>query len=165
MIIGDEGKANDCLNRIGYYRLSGYWFLFRQRDANGSPVDLFKSGTAFETVISLYYFDKNLRLLMLDAIERIEIALRVHICLYLGRLGPLAHRDPNTFDGTFSRRRDPKTKTILHRDWLDRIDAEFGRSKEDFAKHFRSKYPGESPPIWIACEVWDFGRCLIYFLV
>ena len=31
MIISDRARALDYLKRIGYYRLSGYWFAFRER--------------------------------------------------------------------------------------------------------------------------------------
>jgi len=157
MIIPNHSKANQCLERIGYYRLSAYWFPFRTVDNSGNITDTFKPNTSFETVINLYYFDKNLRMVTLDIVERIEIALRGHIASLLGAKSPLAHRDPQMLDGKFARKRNKKTQKIPHQDWLDQIDKEFGRSKEEFAKHFKSKYPQDKPPIWIACEVWSFG--------
>lgn len=33
MQVGDDVKAADYLERIGDYRLSGYWYDFRQRGA------------------------------------------------------------------------------------------------------------------------------------
>jgi abortive infection bacteriophage resistance protein len=50
----------------------------------------------------------------------------------------------------------------LHDDWLARTDQAFDRSKEEFAKHFKTTYGGY-PPIWIACEVWDFGALSFLF--
>lgn len=44
-----------------------------------------------------------------------------------------------------------------HQKWLSLHDEAFDRSKEEFAKHFKTKYSGENPPIWIAAEIWDFG--------
>jgi hypothetical protein len=41
--------------------------------------DDFRPGTTFQQVMNLYVFDKRLRLLFLDAIERVEVALRVDI--------------------------------------------------------------------------------------
>ena len=35
--VTDRAKALNCLQRIGYYRLSGYWFAFRQRSPLFSP--------------------------------------------------------------------------------------------------------------------------------
>jgi abortive infection bacteriophage resistance protein len=160
MIVSDRAKAIEMLHRIGYYRLSGYWYPFRA--SLPSPIgpmvgDNFKSGTELGSIIDLYVFDKKLRLLMLDAFERVEIALRVQIALTLGRRGAKAHRDPGALHGNFARRTDPSTKRVLHQIWLQKTDDDFAKSREEFAKHFRKKYPGEHPPIWIACEAWDFG--------
>ncbi len=160
MSISDRAKATEMLHRIGYYRLSGYWYPFRATvPSPAGPIvgDMFRSGTELSTVIDLYIFDKKLRLLMLDAFERIEIALRVQIALTLGKRGPYAHRDPAALHGNFARRTDPATKKVLHQVWLQKTDESFDRSREEFAKHFRKKYAGENPPIWIACEAWDFG--------
>lgn len=156
MAIPDEGKAAACLSRIGYYRLSGYWYLFRRQATSTTRLDVFEPSTSFDTIIDLYLFDKHLRMHLLDVIERIEIALRVRVCALLGPRGILAHRDPNVFDGNFSRIRKTNGRTE-HQDWLGRIDDEFARSKEEFVKYFKQKYPNEYPPCWISCEVWDFG--------
>lgn len=154
------------LHRIGYYLLSGYWYPFREtvRTSRGLVVgDNFKPGTELSTIIDLYVFDKKLRLLFLDAFERIEIALRVQVSLTLGLRGPLAHRDPNALHGNFARRTDPRTRRVEHQEWLRRTDDQFRDSREEFAKHFRSKYAGEHAPIWIACEAWDFGAMSYLF--
>ena len=160
MVISDVPRATEMLNRIGYYRLSGYWYPFREIVVSGGVAgigDNFKPGTELSCVIDLYIFDKKLRLLLLDAFERIEIALRVQISLTLGLRGSLAHRDPNALHGNFARRNNPRTRRVEHQEWLRRTDEKFDDSREEFAKHFRTKYAGEKPPIWIACEAWDFG--------
>ena len=127
MEITDLPAAHACLERIGYYRLSGYWYPFRRSRVSTHPVtgvplrlpgtvkpqviveDHFRPGTAFERVMELYVFDKRLRLLFLDALERVEVALRVDIALFLGAKGPWAHRDPEQVHGRFSKIIDPKT--------------------------------------------------------
>jgi abortive infection bacteriophage resistance protein len=166
MIISDPQRAALVLQKIGYYRLSGYWYPFRDTKLqNGITVvgNTFRPDTELSTIIDLYIFDKKLRLLFLDAFERIEIALRVQISLTLGLRGPLAHRDPALLHGNFSRRTDPKTGRVEHQEWLRRTDEKFKDSREDFAKHFRAKYVGDHPPIWIACETWDFGAMSYLF--
>lgn len=157
MMIPDRERAAACLNRIGYYRLSGYWYSFRQPNSQGGRLDEFQAGTHFDNIIALYVFDKNLRMHLLDAIERIEIAFRARVCQAFGACGTWAHRDPLCLDGKFARDRNATTLKTEHDIWLEKIDGEFTRSKEEFVKHFKTKYPGEFPPTWIACEVWDFG--------
>ena len=167
LAITDDIRAAAALERIGYYRLSGYWYPFRtSQTANPGGtrfvLDAYRPGSEFGQVIDLYVFDKKLRLLTLDAIERVEVALRTDISLLLGQRSPLAHREPAQLHGRF-------TKTLLrgrgvtaHQEWLQRLDAVAARSREEFVEHFRRTY--STPlPIWMAVELWDFGM-LSHFL-
>lgn len=166
MRISDESRAKAYLYRIGYYRLSGYWYPFRQSQVESGQVkvlDDFRPGSDFSAIGDLYVFDKKLRLLTMDAIERIEIALRVSIALRVGRYGGLAHRDPEILNGKFSKHTETGARLTRHQEWLQRVDDAFARSKEEFAKHFKTKYPQEHPPIWISVELWDFGTLSVFF--
>jgi abortive infection bacteriophage resistance protein len=162
MFISDQAKAEVCLHRIGYYRLSGYAYPFRHReiirDFEGKTIERthenFRSGTEFTQVMDLYVFDKKLRLLMLDAIERVEIGLRVEIALLLGVRGPFAHLDSVNFNRYFSTS-DGLTPSP-HVTFLAKLDDAFLRSREEFAEHFRKKYEAKLP-IWMSIELWDFG--------
>jgi len=174
LVVTDDAKALNYLARIGYYRLSGYWYPFRERSELCCPLpsevmgrkkegqinrlvlDTFKPGASFEKAVDLYVFDKKLRLLVLDAIERIEIALRVDLAHLLGGYDANAYLDPAHFHESFSVAIDPKTGITAHHSWLARHGALINRSKEGFIKHNKQKY-GLPIPVWIACEVWDFG--------
>ncbi len=57
------------LQAVSYYRLSAYWYPFRLTD------DILRPGTTLEMVWRRYTFDRQLRLLLMDAIERAEIAV------------------------------------------------------------------------------------------
>lgn len=169
MFISDTVKAASCLHRVGYYRLSGYAYPFRHReiitDLDGKSTEKlfesFRPGTDFSTVMDLYVFDKKLRLLFLDAIERIEVALRVEVALHLGRYGALSYREPTIFN-PFFHTKTTDNKETQHQKWLRKIDEAFDHSREEFANHYRSKY--STPlPIWMSIEVWDFG-CLAMVL-
>jgi abortive infection bacteriophage resistance protein len=123
--------------------------------------DGFRPGTSFQRVMELYVFDKRLRLLLLDAIERVEVALRVDIALLIGARDPWAHRDPTQVHGRFLKV-DPRTGKSDHEKWLEKLDQLFERSREEFVKHFKRKYAGDKPPIWIAIELWDFGMLSVF---
>jgi len=156
--------AEDCLKRVGYYRLSAYWYPFRSSTvsclANGRSQALvhddFMPGTQFSTVFELYVFDKKLRLLMLDALERVEIALRTDVALILGQRDPVAHRNPTLLHGNFSKKVQKNGQTH-HQRWLEKLNEVERRSKSDFVQHFRTKYPASDLPIWMSVELWDFG--------
>lgn len=166
MGVSHDPTALSYLEKIGYYRLSGYSYPYREASVVGGKLvvaDKFKPGTTLAEICDLYVFDKKLRMLTLDAIERIEIALRVQITLTLGAYAPNAHRDTNQLHPNFTRRTDPKSGLTYHAEWLRRHDDAFAKSKEEFAKHFKTRYPGEDPPIWIAAEVWDFGAMSVLY--
>lgn len=73
LFIADDVSAAAALERIGYYRLLIYARPLQDASKH------FKSGVSFENIVTLYNFDRQLRLLCLDAIERIEVALRATI--------------------------------------------------------------------------------------
>jgi len=163
MAINDTVLAADWLKRVGYYRLSGYSYPFRQSQVQIDPttgtaivtvLDDFQNGTTFQQVIDLYLFDKSLRALFLDAIELIEVGLRVDIALLLGARGAMAHLDPNQFDANFSRL--PFPTGSKHAAWIRKQAEKFRNSNEEFVRHFKTRYAGDLP-VWMAIEVWDFG--------
>jgi len=213
MSITHEDRAKACLSRIGYYRLSAYWYPNRKSEGYIDPnngrqktrvLDDFRDGTHFSDALDFYVFDKKLRLLVLDALERVEIGIRTDIAILLGVHGPWVHRDQSKLHGNFTRpnvpparlaqiqtlsRQRPKlspqdiartvgvgVKTVKFAlgnprkasqskldEWLSRLDDKFKKSKEDFAKHFKEKYPSDLPPIWVAVELWDFGTLSHFF--
>lgn len=163
MEIRNEALAKRCLRRVGYYRLSAYWYPFREFHVgpvvSGTPApirsDLFVPGATFEEVFQFYVFDKKLRVYLMDGLERIEVAMRAIISDLLGARDTHAHRSPVHLDAGFVREKYTR--------WLTKQDSHFARSREDFAEHFRSRYPSDEPPIWIACEVWDWGMLSHFF--
>lgn len=167
LTITDDGRATAALERIGYYRLSGYWYPLRTStiaNPGGARIvqDDFRPGTEFGQIVDLYVFDKKLRLLTLDAIERVEVALRTDIALLLGQYSPVAHRDPAYLHGRFTKNLLRGKSVTGHQVWLHRLDDTTGRSREDFVEHYRQTY--STPlPIWMAVELWDFGM-LSHFL-
>ena len=76
MEITDEEKAQHYLSHIGYYRLSAYMYPLLSIPKEQR---LFKRGTSFSKVMMLYRFDKKLRLLLFNEIEKIEVAVRCAI--------------------------------------------------------------------------------------
>ena len=160
--ITDPAKTRAALQRIGYYRLAEYWHPMRRtttgRNARGKTetivLDAFKPGARFADVLDLYVFDKRLRLLMLDAIERVEIALRVDCAHRLGARDPYLHRDWRALDPAFVQKD--------HAIWLSRVDAAAAKSRGDLIAEFLQAY--DPPlPLWVSIECWDFGM-LSYFV-
>ena len=85
LIINNWEESSKALANISYYRLSAYWIPFKKRDQTGAVTDLFQENYTFENVIEFYEFDRKLRLLVLDAIERVEISVRAILTNYLSK--------------------------------------------------------------------------------
>jgi abortive infection bacteriophage resistance protein len=139
----DRGRSLLCLKQIGYYRLSAYFIPFKDT-ATGN----FRPGTAFEQIIDLYKFDVDLRRLVLEALDAIEISVRAVITYEIGKdLGVFGYADPANFATAFN-----------HADFLKILRREESRSTEVFIGHYRAKYTSETDlPVWMATELISFG--------
>lgn len=160
--VSDQAKGTDHLCRIGYGRLCPYLESFQQTipdpaDPNKAiRSDQFQPGAEFKHAVDLYLFDKQLRLLFLDAIERIEVALRVGIAHTLGKRDPWAHRSVTFLDRNRAQAMYPGSTRTRHDVWLDRADNAVARSDEKWVADFSRTYSSDLP-IWMAVETWDFG--------
>ena len=143
MIIEDTATAIFYLQHINYYRLSAYWLPFEADHVTHE----FKRGTTFEAVLQLYIFDRELRLLVLDAIERIEVSIRAQWAHQMAQHhGPHAHLNKDL------------AADLTH--WEQNIEGvkkEVERSDEIFIHHLRQTYSEPLPPIWAVCEVMSLG--------
>lgn len=143
MIVDDVNEAEFYLRHLNYYRLSAYWLPFETDHATHQ----FRPGTCFTDVVNLYIFDRELRLLVLDAIERIEVSVRSQWAYYLAHNhGSHAHLDP-----TFS------YKLSFWQSNIDKLSNEVQRSEETFIKHLLAQYAEPLPPVWAVCEVMSLG--------
>jgi abortive infection bacteriophage resistance protein len=170
MVVTDEPAALDYLEHVGYYRLSAYWYPFRQFEVvqdskNGRlatmAMDEFHPDSQFVDAVRLYLFDKQLRLQVMDALERIEVALRVDIAHLLGERSSFAHLELDELHPSFTRKKRPDGRTHFEQ-WQSKCQDLQRRSKEDFVKHYQARHGGPLP-IWVAVETWDFGAVSQFF--
>lgn len=141
--VDDREFALHCLEHFNYYRLSAYRFTLTQHGNH----DQFIPGTTFDDLWGLYCFDRQLRLLVTEAVKRLEISVRAHWAYVLGHAyGAQAYEDATVF-----------SVAARHTSALATLDVELGRSHEVFVSHFRDKYGVSRPPVWAACEIMSFG--------
>lgn len=80
LTINDADKAREILLDIGYYRLGFYLFPFEKSYPElRNRTHEYVEGAAFEDAVNLYYFDFDLRLLLMRYLNRIEIAFRTSL--------------------------------------------------------------------------------------
>jgi abortive infection bacteriophage resistance protein len=145
LLFKDEAKAAHYLSNISYYRLRAYTYPFQDNKIDNHP---FTQKIYFEQIIELYVFDRRLRLLIFDALEKIEIALRTKI-IYHFAISNGSHWHENA---------------ALYRDTprfindMAMLYKEVDRSTETFIKHYKSKYTEpQNPPAWMSLEVATLG--------
>lgn len=159
LIVDDPDRALRCVRHLGYYRLSPYLIPFRRQPDH----DSLRSGVHFDDVLDLYVFDRKLRLLVLDALERIEVAVRAaltdHMAVTTG--DAFWYRNPSHFD-------DPRRHADLERRVAKACEGRLGAAAEDTAaeyvhrsalEHYLLEYgEPELPPSWLMVELLTLGE-------
>lgn len=149
--IPDDALAARYLSNISYYRLRAYTYPYQNNQDENQP---FKDNVDIEQVMELYTFDRHLRLLVFDAIERIEIALRTQIIYHWAlQNGSHWHLHQNLYKDN--------SKFIKH---LASLQKELDRCNETFVEHYYQKYTQPSePPAWMSLEVTSIGLLSLIF--
>jgi len=153
LTIPDPGQATHHLKFIGYYRLSAYMLPF-QHQGTGEDRHQFQPGASMDDVLDLYTFDRTLRLLVMDALERIEVAVRAAISDHMSLpYGGLWFQDPKLFKPGFD-----------HPGFLARLKSEIGHESKDanrrhvHIRHYYDTYDAPyMPPSWMVFEALPFG--------
>lgn len=168
----DVVNHDDCallLRAVGYYRLTGYLYPFRESETRVVDGDRptrvilsrYRPGTSVATAAALIDFDRRLRMLVLDGVERIEVSLRTQVGHVLGRTSAFAHLLPQTFVSSFTDVPEESTgeepRLSKHEEWIARIRERQSGSDEAFVAHFRTKYDDQMP-IWALTEIMEMGH-------
>lgn len=133
------------LRHIGYYRFSAYLYPLLEKPKSSHT---FKSDSSFENALSLYSFDKQLRMWIFSMIESIEVAFRSALA------NRIADKSGNVFwmtDVSMYANELKFANTMLL------LDKELKISKEDFIKHYKEKYYNNYPPAWMLVEILPYG--------
>ena len=152
--VTDEPKAISILQKISYYRLSAYFLPYQ------SVKDTFNPGTTFKQIIDTYSFDRELRLLVFDCIERIEIAIRTQIIYQMAYHYNDSHWQDNQslfikpYYNKIGIKVDPfsEFQSIISK-------AKTVRTPEVFIQHYLNNYSSPSnPPSWMCFELLTIGE-------
>ncbi|WP_298262388.1 Abi family protein [uncultured Lutibacter sp.] len=140
--------AEKYLANISYYRLGEYWYVMQEDKEKHT----FKPNSRFSDVIALYNFDAELRLLLFDVIEKIEISLRTKLIYNLSHeIDPWWFANSSIFIDTLQ-----FTRTLA------KIEEEItrARSKDVTIKNHYKKHKDDLrfPPSWKSLEQVSFGN-------
>lgn len=110
-------------------------------------LELFKQGSDFETIFKLYQFDSQLRALVFQAIEQIEIAVRTQIIYHL------SHKHG---DGFWFLEKTYYQSIRAYNRALSKIMDAVQESKQPFIQKYKRTYSNELPPSWKSFELLSF---------
>lgn len=157
--IPDPGRAERYLQHIGYYRLSPYTIPFQQVESE----HLFSEGTQFDDVLDLYVFDRALRLLVMDALERVEVAVRAALTDHMSN----TYNDPHWYLNSkyFRHRvRHAGLIRIVRATCDDRLRGSPDSGEDSLVhksalEHYLTTYATpELPPSWLMVETLTIGQ-------
>lgn len=155
--VPDLDRAVRYLRHVGYYRLSPYMIPLQVPGGTHQ----FDPGTTFDDVLTLYVFDRQLRILVLDAVERVEVAVRAAITDTMSlRFGPHWYIDSSHFQFTHPHLKLLAELRDANRQQLERQpETEHSRFAYPSAlEHYLTQYAEpELPPSWIFVEGLTLG--------
>ena len=156
--ITDETQAEASLQNIGYYRLSGYSYPF----LNSTNREEFKQGTTLDQILRVYEFDRHLRLIVTDAVERIEIGIRTRIINATSlNWDPHWYLDTSKFHHRFNHHafiQKAEKGVGIRYDRTTRARILPRTHSETFIEHYYTNDgTPDLPPIWMTMELLTLG--------
>lgn len=163
LIITDQNRTARYLRHIGYYRLSPYTIPF-QADRTAHS---FRPGTTFDDILYIYVFDRQLRLLTIDALERVEIAVRAAVSNTMsthGEGGAFWYQNASNYQN--HRGYSATIERIEHLTRRERQHTPSDRGEQadhlhytDALSHYLDTYSSPAtPPSWLVIELLTAGE-------
>ncbi|MCI3912827.1 Abi family protein [Pseudomonas viridiflava] len=177
--VANDDRAMRFLEVVTLFRLSPYMRPFQKLD----PEHTFRPGSTLKAVVDIYRFDGSLRRITMDAIERVEVAIRATISNHMSfKYGPDWIADASIFSMSYShsdllrplRDQLSRERNKLGRE-IDRIKKSFqpdgvqqqrieNRMRDNYFRFYGSTYARpELPPAWAVLEELSLGTVSTLF--
>ncbi len=132
LTITDETKAKEFLLHNNYYRISGYSLTLRKND-------VFSKSATFQNIVDIYNFDHELRHIILQYIEIIEVQMKsIYAYEFTKVHGAIGYLDDSFF-----------TNSAKHKEITDKADQQKRQRlpHEAYLKHFINDLH-QDIPLW-----------------
>ena len=156
MKFDDENRAMKTLSIVPYYKIKELARPYCKVIYVNDEKQLDYQETRFETILSRFYQDKNLRNSMFHAIEDIEMALKTQIAYVLGNIGAYEYLNFSAWCNReeyckhFLKYKEEKLKREIQ-EAMKRTDSSEIKEK---LKIDNFKFP----PIWLMVDLLTFGQ-------
>ena len=148
---GERRAVIETIQAIGYYRLKGYWFDWRNADGN------LPSFASLDLVKRRYDFDRRISGILFSAITDLETAIRSVVVESFYEEFPNEPSPHLKKSCLYLRNRKQKAK---YGKWRQAIKKNERKSRSQIAKHYRNKYSNMDIPLWAAVELMSFSHVL-----
>lgn len=158
----DASKVIKVLERENYYNvINGYKDIFLERDQVSMRIikpEVFKKGTTFDQVSSLYYFDRELRNLCLKYMLKIESSLKSIISYrfsekFKGQMNPYFNLNNYNTDSKMTLRVAKNIATLSNTISY--------KSKDESINHYLREYG--TVPLWVLMNVLTLGNVNYFY--
>lgn len=150
LIIDDYNYAKSFLEEVYFHRFLSYSVPFFVNGDNRR----YQENTKFIDVVKTYEFDSQLRILILDAIEKIEISVRTQFIKLSWKYGPHFYLNHKFF----------KDHRQLNES-IERIQFQIKSGHDLLVSEYYHRYNDpDMPPVWIAVELTTIGQLSKWFL-
>lgn len=79
LLFDDKALAAKYLSNISYYRLRAYTYPFQNNTDEALDHQFTRDDISFQDIINLYVFDRRLRSLVFNELEKVEVAVRTKL--------------------------------------------------------------------------------------
>ncbi len=181
--IQDPERAKCYLEVISFFRLSAY---MRPLQIPHDDNHTFQQGAKFQQVVALYAFDRELRLIIMDAVERIEVAIRAMINNVMGPTYQVKNKpysgshwylNKDRFNNNYNHQKLINTLTKKQEQEKRTLATEFQKiekakhnddkkvilknikQRENYCRYYANNYSEpDLPPCWAAIEELTLGE-------
>ena len=169
----NEEQARFYLTRVGYYKLSGYWFAFQNKylKKNDPDPENFSVPISFNDIRNIYVFDAKLRNLFMEALCRCEVAIKAAFNNYTTLTfeeGAFWYLEEKYFSDWITvkkiknkqtGKREQKTELkCTYKEWKRKLDEDLKNIHGcQFKNAYKAKYGDDDLPFWMVLELESFG--------
>ena len=157
--VSDEFFCRQKLQEVTYFRLKGYILALREIVSKKYHIRLEKTRVSFDTVCRFYECDEQLRVLLLYALQKIEVFLRAKMSyFYAMKYKPYGYLEKQNYVYRYS----SASKGHNHHEFLDKlVKSVESNTDKPFVQHYLLNHGGVMP-LWAVSELMTFGD-LVHF--
>ena len=148
LVVQDQFLALKYMDYVGHYRLKGYWYQLQDHETK-----TFIPGTTFKEIVDRYEMDREIRVIIFESVERLEVAVRTIICNHLSlKYSPHWYLRNSIFTNKKNSRIEDIWSTIK-----EEVDRSHKHNKEFIVSYYRKYDQPCLPPSWAMSECVSFG--------